>query len=393
MKKPTKILFIASHLDPFSPIKGGDAQRTHLLLQACAMLGETDVICFSNNVISDIANCNIIYSKEIAPKNEEKKSKLKKWMPIIQFYKIKSLFPTNEEKAEVIRYFLNKAHYDYIVIHYLPKAMECGLLDFKDKLIVDVDDLPTEEFRMLSHESTSLSGKIRNYLFSQLARIDTNHILKKIKYSFFSNEQQIYKKQAAYLPNIPFHHEITSPPIDFNTSNKRIFFVGDLGYYPNYHGVDHFLKFIYAPLQQKINDIEFYIAGPYRSNYDQIKSWESYPNVKVLGYVQDLAKEYAMSRVVVVPIYIGAGTNIKVIEALQMNRACIVSKFASRGYQKLKDNIDFCIAQNDLDFIEKLSQLLTNEQMNQQIATNGNAKTKQYYSFSTYLEIVKQAFL
>jgi len=393
MERAKKILFIASHLDPFASTKGGDAQRTNLLLQACARLGETEVICFSPNSVSNIDHCKIIYSKEIPEINQASGNKIQKWMPVIKCWNTESLFPRNKEKAKIVRNILNENHYDYIVTRYISKAAECGLFDFSEKLIIDVDDLPSEEFLMYAQSSLSLSGKIRNYLFSILARFHTLLIVKKIRFSFFSNPRQVYKRNAAFLPNIPYYQEKTCSDIVFSSTKKRIFFVGDLGYYPNYQGIDYFLKYVYTPLQKRINDVEFHIAGANPSDKHLKEKWENYPNVSLLGFVDDLSKEYNDCRVVVVPVYRGAGTNIKVLEAMQMNRVCVVSDFAARGYISIFDNnIDFCIAQNKEDYINKLELLLSDEKINKQMAAKGHAKVKQHYSFSAFLDIVKLAF-
>ncbi|MDR2853984.1 MAG: glycosyltransferase, partial [Prevotellaceae bacterium] len=105
----------------------------------------------------------------------------------------------------------------------------------------------------------------------------------------------------------------------------------------------------------------------------------------------DLQAEYEKSRVVIVPIYQGAGTNIKVVEALQMNRACVVTEFATRGLSDVfEDGKDYFVAKNDKDFVEKLEKLLTNETLNIQTARNGKEKTLQHFSFNMFENKVKE---
>jgi glycosyltransferase involved in cell wall biosynthesis len=393
MESVNKILFVASHLNPFAQTKGGDAQRTHLLLQACSLIGKTEVICFSDNVVSDIDNCRIIYSKALTPKKDKPESRLRKWMPLLKGWQTESFFPRDKEKSEIIRHIIKKNQYDYIITRYLPKAVECGLLDFSEKLIIDIDDLPAEEFMLFAKSAHSLSGTIRNYLFSKVALLHTRRIVKNIRFSFFSNPRQVYKRHAAFLPNIPYYQKESCTDIKFSSTKKRIFFVGDLSYYPNYNGIDYFLEYIYTPLQKRMNDVEFHIAGANLSDINRKKRWGNYPNVTVLGYVENIVQEYTDCRVVVVPVYKGAGTNIKVLEAMQMNRACIVSTFAARGYTSIFENeIDYYIAQNTADYIKELELLLTEENINQQMAAKGHAKIKRHYSFSSFQDVVKLAF-
>lgn len=385
-----KILFVSSHLNPFAQTHGGDAQRTNLLLRSCAELGAVDVVVFQNNVIADIPNCKIVYSREI-PVEQLQNSKWHKWYPILHFGNPRTFYPQNEHKAAIVKNIVSANSYDVIVTRYIPKAMECGLLDYADMLVVDVDDLPSEEFLIFARSAKTLSGRIRNSLLSQIAKWNTKKILRKVKFSFFSHPEQLYKCNAAYLPNIPFYEQYTCEDIDFAQTPKRIFFIGDLRYYPNYMGVDYFLEHIYKPLQQRINNVEFCIAGQVL-DLELVKKWETYPNVKVLGFVKNIVEEYMNSRVVVVPIYHGAGTNIKLLEAMQMNRACVVSDFATRGFSSVfKDEVDYCVARNDAEYIDKLGLLLTNEEYNKTIARHGYNKVKENYSYTSFSTIVKQA--
>jgi glycosyltransferase involved in cell wall biosynthesis len=63
------------------------------------------------------------------------------------------------------------------------------------------------------------------------------------------------------------------------------------------------------------------------------REWQAVGGVEVLGHVEDLAAVYAKSRAVVVPMYDGGGTKIKVLEALAHNRCVLLTRYAHRGYE------------------------------------------------------------
>ena len=69
------------------------------------------------------------------------------------------------------------------------------------------------------------------------------------------------------------------------------------------------------------------------------------------------------------PIYSGAGTNIKVLEALQMGRACVVSREGTRGFTStLQSGRDYYIASNDQEFADSVIRLLLNDDLCKEIA-------------------------
>jgi glycosyltransferase involved in cell wall biosynthesis len=390
----TKILFIAPHLNPFEKPFGGEAQRTNLLLKSCARIMETDVVVFQENVVSNIENANVIYSRSVnLNKQSHPSGRFRKWKFLLKCYLPESIFPVNKEKASVINSILKyNKEYDFIVVRYISKAMECGVLQYANRLLIDVDDMPEDEFGIFAESAGSLSGKIRYRIMQKLAHFHTRKILRKIKSSYFANPVQVRVKNGIFLPNIPYYQEYTCVPIDEIKPEKRIFFIGDLGYMPNYQGVDRFLENVFKPLQKRMDNVHFYIAG--KINHPDLKEkWLKFPNVHLIGYVDDIKKEYEQSMVVVVPVYHGAGTNIKILESMLMNRTCVVSEFSTRGYNEVfQDGTDYLVARNDKEYIEKLSIVLNNMELNKQIASNGYHKVKKYYSFDTFLTAVKEGF-
>lgn len=322
---------------------------------------------------------------------EREEGRLNKFLQLCRPWDPYAVFPRNEYKANVVHNALKKKKYDLIVTRYIPKAMECGLLEYAGKLVIDVDDHPADAFRALSFTAKTYRNRLWLRLMSISARISTSRILKKVCYSFFPNPSQVYNQRSAYLPNIPFHEGISCPEPDFSYLKKRILFVGDLDYFPNFMGIYHFLEHIYTHVIERVDDVEFHIAGRI-TDQEMKRKWESYKGVRVLGFVDDLNREYASCRVVVVPVYHGGGTNIKLVEAMQMKRACVVSGFATRGFTDIfKHDRDYIVADNDVDFAGFLIGLLSDELKNKTLANNGYHKVRQNFTYSVFSSIVKNA--
>lgn len=377
-----KLLFV-SHLDPFKP-QGGDAQRLALFLRACCKFADkVDLIALCDNVKSDIDNCEVIFSANIAEKKINKHKQLWGVNP-------QSLFPQNDNVADIVNLYIERGSYDFIAVKYIPSLFKYGLMDYADRLIVDVDDHPADEFRVYAKQSTTFASRVRKNFLAIKARILVPSILSQVKYSFFANPNQVIRNgHCAYLPNIPYNVRECNP-IDFKTSGENLLFVGDLNYSPNYLGVAHFIKDIFPKIKQSVPNCTFMIAGNLKNEATR-RAWSEVEGVQILGFVDNLHKIYELCRVVVAPIYHGGGSNIKVIEALSMNRACVTTPYSISAFRMQLTNDDLCVASDDKRFAECVTRLLRDEEYNRALATHGCQSVKKYFSIDAFNETVKKA--
>ena len=121
-----------------------------------------------------------------------------------------------------------------------------------------------------------------------------------------------------------------------------------------------------------------------------LDKWCKIDGVKYMGFVDDLQQEYEQARLVVVPIYGGAGTNIKVLEAMQMRRPCVTTIYGVRGFSEFfADGKDILVAKDDTAFAEKIVTILQNEHQNHTIAMNAHVAMKAHFSRDAFNEIVE----
>ena len=159
---------------------------------------------------------------------------------------------------------------------------------------------------------------------------------------------------------------------------------------PNLQGVNYFIDNIWQKVKTAVPDAIFKIAGNGLTSEQRIE-FEKHEGVRVLGFVSDIYCEYRKSKVVVVPIYYGAGTNIKVLEAMSMKRACVISDFVLESFKNYLTNYNnVLVAHDEQDFANKVIQLLLDKNFNMNIAINGKKTIEEKYSFSVFLESVNK---
>jgi glycosyltransferase involved in cell wall biosynthesis len=153
-------------------------------------------------------------------------------------------------------------------------------------------------------------------------------------------------------------------------------------------GIEWFLRHVWPAIREKDHQVRFRIVGS-RLRPDDQKAWSKEPGVDVVGFVQDLASAYRECSFVVVPVWSGGGTNIKVLEALMYGRACIISEPASRGYGKVFDGADaLAVAGNAEEMIRHCTGLLGSPSRCRSMGERGAAMVAREYSYQRFQQVV-----
>lgn len=110
----------------------------------------------------------------------------------------------------------------------------------------------------------------------------------------------------------------------------QFLFVGTFGYPPNENGLRWFSEAVWPAIRAKLGErAELTLAG-YRPT-PVISAMDGANGIRVLGNVANLAEVYAAANIVIVPLFSGSGTRIKVIEAAAMQRAIISTTLGCEG--------------------------------------------------------------
>lgn len=384
-----KILFVSAGYNPFSPKKGGSSQRSHLLLEALAKVAQVDVAICIGGVVSDIPNCQVVFSKNVdvwyhgfGNRKNKFKRLLRPWDPY-------SFFPLVPQAAKEMGKLIEEGNYDLICTRYVETALTCGLMQYSSKLIVDVDDYPVDDMVKMSRMAPTLRSRVYYSLLSRAMRYSINKTIRQCRYVYTPNRDLRINPRTSWLPNIPFYDCPTRNPIAIH-DNPVILFVGGLSYMPNMQGIGHFIKNVYPLVLDSVPNVRLHIVGRCNDE-EQKKEWESISGITVKGYVDDIALEYYESDVCIAPVYAGAGTNIKVAEALQMHRPCVVAPTAYRGYEMLEKGKDIVVADNDASYAEAIVDLLSDPEKRNAIADNGFEKYEQFFSRQAFMDVVKDS--
>ena len=385
-----RILFVVYGCDIFK-IDSGGALRNTLFAKALSEIGYVDIICFSRDgVVSDIPNCDVLYSKKMYEHNNLLDS-IRTLVGTI-FFPLSpySYYIVSKKKSAIVDDFVKKGNYDIIASRYVNLSIECGLLKYKDKLVIDADDNPSS---VLSYKAVQAHSKLEKWKkLYQSRRIGTmvEKLLDSIRCSFYSNPLEKPSTRSVFLHNTTTITQ-TVPDISEDLS-PRILFVGSLYFFPNKQGITHFAESIFPHIKRANPLVELYIVG--KGDSDFLAYLNGMEGVKAVGRVDDIVSEYRKATAIVIPIAYGSGTSVKFIEAMLMNRPVVSSPMGARGFMEFcQDGLHYMLANSDEEFADKTIKLLSSVEKSKVIAKHGYEIANKLFSQQRFIDIVKESVL
>jgi len=113
-------------------------------------------------------------------------------------------------------------------------------------------------------------------------------------------------------------------------TTARLLFVGALGYEPNDDALRYFLERIWPLVRARVPGARFDVVGKGPSAWLRTAVARD-DTVALYGGVEDVRPYYRRARVAVAPLRLGAGTKLKVLEALAMGVPLVTTPQGRRG--------------------------------------------------------------
>lgn len=376
-----KILFL-TNVNPFTASFGAE-QRSYVFLQSLLQNGCMVDVVYFGTTIEDYSlcppNCNVVYWNN---GHQWSFSKIDNFLRLATV----RMYPVCKEQEVIIDRLVVKNNYDYIACRYIPTASTAGLFKYADRLLLDIDDLPASAMAAQMGPDKRLK-EIYHARMVQSVKNETKRWISLSKVCFLPNMIQAKEYKCVFMPNIPVYR---AKEVIHDSGNKNILFIGLMSFRPNWEGVDRFIRNCWDKVIDKVPDAHFIIAGK-GLKLELQQSWKNHKNIEILGFVENITEFYSKGNIVIVPVFSGAGTNIKVIEAMSMGKATVLSAFSTKGYEEILENgNNTYIANTNEEFSDRVIELLTHEKIAERFAKEGHAQAMRFYSQESINRIVEK---
>jgi glycosyltransferase involved in cell wall biosynthesis len=142
------------------------------------------------------------------------------------------------------------------------------------------------------------------------------------------------------------------------SSDTVLFFMGAMDWYPNRDAVEFFARTIFPRVLDDCPQVKLLIAG--RNPPDEfVEQFKSDPKIEFTGTVPDMRPYLAAATVVIVPLRIGGGTRIKILEACAAGKAVVSTRIGAEGLD-LEPDKEIILADNPTEFARSIVNLLQN---------------------------------
>lgn len=208
-------------------------------------------------------------------------------------------------------------HYDAVHVQHLRMARYWA--DYKD--IPRILDLPDAYSLYWKRRIEGAKGPLKLFNRIEQRRVAAyERILNDYDRSLVCSREDLeYLQQEQGIGNV----RLLPNGVDLDTFSaahdygldRTILFTGNMDYAPNVDAVIYFVQEIFPLIRARVPGVAFVIAG--QRPVPKVQALAA-ADIKVTGFIKDLATCYAAASIVVAPLRFGAGTQNKVLEAMAM---------------------------------------------------------------------------
>jgi glycosyltransferase involved in cell wall biosynthesis len=160
-------------------------------------------------------------------------------------------------------------------------------------------------------------------------------------------------------------------------ASPTFLFVGALDYEPNTEAVEWFVREVLPLVRTRLPGATVRIVG---RGGDSVAWVAAEPGVELVGSVDDLQVELAGADVSIVPIRVGAGTRLKVVEALANRLPLVTTTVGCEGIDVV-DGVHALVADDAADFAAACVRLAGDGALRQRLADAGHELFAGHYDW------------
>jgi polysaccharide biosynthesis protein PslH len=251
-------------------------------------------------------------------------------------------------------------------------------------LVVDSHEIAYDLARQFAHSGGSLGHRVfagANWRKLRREELGTYREADGVYLCSAADERRLLNEapgiRTAVVPNAAdvdyYQPRPTDPPCD----GRTVVYFGLLSTVPNIDAVVHFVQDIWPRITKACPDARFKIMGGRPPPSLQALAG---PRVELTGFVSDLRPHLAAAAAVVVPLRLGGGTRLKIVEAMAMGKAIVSTTLGAEGIEVVTGR-DILVEDEPAAFADAVNRLLTDPDLAARIGRSARQSAVERYGW------------
>ena len=161
---------------------------------------------------------------------------------------------------------------------------------------------------------------------------------------------------------------------------RRIVFVGSMDYHANIEGAVNFAREVWPRLRERRPELVFTIVG--KDPTPEVRDLAQIPGIEVTGTVDDVRPFYREAIAAVVPLNVGGGSRLKILEAMAAGVPVVSTTLGAEGLEVQHDE-NILIADTNEQLLEAIISLVTIKARHNHLVVAGRALVSRRYNWSS----------
>jgi glycosyltransferase involved in cell wall biosynthesis len=381
------ILFLSTR-SPY-PLISGHSLRTYHILKGAAQKHDVTLVTFvqlpehelkDENLAHLRSFCKAVYPFKIPA--DMSRTKLAKML----FLNLFSSLPFVGQKYDVplmrqkIRQIIQNEHVDLVHVDMLPLTAYINEFEQLPKILVNHNVESMRLYRWFKTEPNLLKKaylgiqwlKLRSFERSSMEKFDGCIVVSEIDKELLRGMG--IKNRLFVVPNGTDTRFFK--PNNNKVIENSVLWIGHMDVHTNKDAVLYFWREIYPILQRKYPEVKMTFVGTTPPR-EIVEAARADGNVRVTGFVDDIRPYIDEAAVMVVPIRIGSGTRLKILDAMAMGKAVVSTSVGCEGIN-VTHGKNIMVADHPEDFANKTIELLKNPDMRINLERNALTLVKIY---------------
>jgi glycosyltransferase involved in cell wall biosynthesis len=170
---------------------------------------------------------------------------------------------------------------------------------------------------------------------------------------------------------------------------QDLVFTAKMDFRPNVDAVLWFAETVLPQIRRESPDTRFWIVG--KDPHPRLAPLAADPGIVVTGWVEDVRPYIAAAALYVIPLRIGGGTRLKVLEAMGMGQAIVSTTLGCEGFDLTPDQ-ELSIADTPDQFAAAVLALLRDPERRARMGRTARQYASSRYDWRMIVPLLEQVY-